>query len=83
MSFEKWKKEYKAIKNENGEIFDGYYFGTEEAIDNIKKYKGRGKIWTLIEEEGEMFLVSGIRFVNRLGYFFTRKSSNYNKIIKI
>lgn len=83
MNFEKWRKQYKAIKNENGEIFDGYFFEIEEAIDNIEKYKGSGKIWTLIEEDGEMFIVSGFRFVNRLGYFFTRKSSDCDKIIKI
>jgi len=33
-------------------------------------------IWTLIEEDGNMFIIEGCHFVNRMGYFLTEKPHN-------
>jgi hypothetical protein len=34
----------------------------------------RAQIWTLIDEDGELFIASGLRFVNRLGYLYCEEA---------
>ncbi|MCP9496827.1 MAG: hypothetical protein MSG64_20510 [Pyrinomonadaceae bacterium MAG19_C2-C3] len=34
----------------------------------------RERIWTLIEEDGVLWLIAGYRYVNRLGYFVTEET---------
>jgi len=63
---------YQLVKNPasegNGEPQECMYetYGSELAF---VREQHRERIWTLIEEEGVLWLTAGYRYVNRLGYF--------------
>jgi hypothetical protein len=37
------------------------------------------RVWTLIDEDGYLFIVNGSRFVNRLGYYITARNWEEDK----
>lgn len=77
MTFDEWVKEYEPIKNPlNPDAnFDGFMF--ETFGDEVGYLKGLGSLntfyWTLIAEGDEMSIVPGVRWINRIGYFATKK----------
>lgn len=52
-------------------LWEDYEEAKQFIIDN--KLQNTGRILTLVEEDGNMFVISGWHFVNRLGYFFSTK----------
>lgn len=45
-----------------------------EEFDFVRRYDPR-KVWTLVDgDDGDMYLVSGLHFVNRVGYLLTKES---------
>ena len=84
ISFEEFVDEYKPEVNKFNESasFDGYMFETfGEELEYVKKEAEKGHAWTLIEEDGLMFIKYGFHFANRLGYFVTKYAPRFNNII--
>lgn len=55
--------------------FDGRMFETfGEELRQVRAVaeKSPGRVWTIVDSGEEMTIVSGMRFVNRLGYILTR-----------
>lgn len=79
VTFDEWTEEYKPIKNPlkpegsfNGTMFETYGADWAEVISADPDC-----VWTYKEESGNgSFIVSGIGFVNRVGYFITEKPRN-------
>jgi len=68
-------EKYKPIKNtiELDSPFDGHMFETYGEEFNRVLNTDKKHIWTLIEEDGVLFIVPKKRVVNRLGYFITEE----------
>lgn len=65
LKFEKFEKDYMLIENP---LTEGYLFYVgDEYINEFAE----SQIWTVIEEEGEYFIVAGKQLTNRLAYFIT------------
>lgn len=80
MNFEEWEEKYQPIRNRfrgangsfNGTMFETY--GSE--VKRVKKahQQNPATVWTCLDSEGSSVqVVSGAHFVNRLGYFITKK----------
>ena len=73
LSYDEWEEKYKPIYN--GE--ENIYFDThnDEDIKFLKEHQEKNSvlnIWTLVEgDDGELFIDSGWRLVNRLEYIAT------------
>jgi hypothetical protein len=93
IDYEDWIAWYAPEKNQidPNASFNGFMFETYGPELQYVKGMPDNQIWTLIEEDGKMFLCPGYRFVNRFGYMictipFTFDSSNAeatNHYIKI
>lgn len=60
----------------DGAPFDGCMFETYgEELDYINKVtpNNRKNIWTILENEGKLYISSGYHFVNRMGYLITEE----------
>lgn len=67
-------KAHLPIKNPHGDRgWGSTLWDTHGAELNFVRNQHENKVWTLMEEDGEMFIVTGFHFVNRLGYFVTEK----------
>ena len=77
INFQKFLDTYKPENNNFVEDapFDGYMFETYgKEVEYVKKMQDKYKcIWTVVDEDGEMFIVYGMRFINRIGYFVTKQ----------
>lgn len=76
ITYEDWKEKYKPIKNpkRSGIAFDSYY---EEDRNFLRENQSKDalNIWTLVDgDDGELFIDSGYRLVNRLEYYITEVS---------
>lgn len=79
MDYDTWFDTYKPIQNhfDDNASMDGTMFETygQELEFVQSQFEGNpGKIWTLIEEDGKTSVASGLRHVNRLGYYITEES---------
>ena len=73
MTGEEFEK-FRPIKNPHGDHgWDGTLWETYGAELNFVRNQHENKVWTLVEEDGVMFIISGFHFVNRVGYFVTEK----------
>lgn len=76
ISYDEWVERYRPIANaidENGS-FDGRMFetfGPELEFVQAAHAANPDTVWTLCEEDGDMFLSAGWRRVDRIGYFVT------------
>lgn len=66
MSFEEFEEKFKPI-----EINGDFFIDTEDHVFLTRKAWVKNRLWTLIEEDGESFLVPRKQFVNRLNYVIT------------
>lgn len=79
MTFDEFLKDFVPTYNfyRKDAPFDGTMFetfGTEyEHVKNNPEYA-----WTIVDNEGEYYLLPGIRIVNRIGYFVTEKTTDFN-----
>ena len=86
LSLEDWEDRYDPIQDENGEVWyetyksDSYERDFDALMNEASRLAGGEKdaykyIWTRIDgsEDDNMYLVNGIRFVNRLDYCITNK----------
>lgn len=84
MTFKKWKKIYKPIKNHlvQGAPYDGCMF---ETYDEEKKHVDRNffqHVWTLVDDEGDK-IRNGFHKVNRIGYFITEEAWEGSGFIEV
>ena len=76
MSYDDWFAKYKPVKNiiarnSEGYGFEGCMFETfGEELNHVRKTNPKN-VWTLLDNEGTWEISSGLRVVNRLGYFIT------------
>lgn len=73
MDMKQWEQEFRPKKNHlnPGRGYDDTLF---EAFDEDKDFiysLPADQVWTLLEEDGHLWIGSGRHFVNRLGYFYT------------
>lgn len=62
----------------HGSLFETY--GNELAFVKAQAPK---TIWTLLAVDGSLTIVSGYRYVNRLGYFICRVSIQLGQIVEV
>lgn len=84
-NFIKWIEKYKPLRNglASEPPYSGYMFETYgKELDYINDYAVRNPnyIWTLIEAENKMYIISGYHTINRFGYFITDRSWDRNDI---
>ncbi|MBC45180.1 MAG: hypothetical protein CMO08_05185 [Thalassospira sp.] len=73
--YDEWCEEYRPIANDlcQGAPYDGLMFETYGAeVEHVRR-QDRACIWTLVQAEDELIILSGWHFVNRLGYFVTER----------
>lgn len=78
-AYDRWFEKYKPIKNHlnDNAAFEGILYETYgDEVEYVRTYGVTfpNRIWTLVEEDGEMAILSGYHHVNRLGYFITQRS---------
>jgi hypothetical protein len=74
MTFDQWVDAYRPAKNNIVEHagFDGTMFETYgDEVETVRQARDRNLAWTLCDEDGSMYIVSGYWNINRLGYFIT------------
>lgn len=74
MSYDDWAETFRPILNPlyDNAPFDGWMFETFGKELAYLRTCPRECIWTLLAcDDEELYIVSGIHFVNRLGYFVT------------
>lgn len=74
--FQIWKDTFKPIKNDIDENAsgDGCMFETFGAeLDKVvaANKADPGKVWTLLDVDGDLYIGQGYHHVNRMGYFIT------------
>ena len=75
LTYNQWCEEYRPIANDlcQGAPYDGLMFETYGAeVEHVRR-QDRECIWTLVQAEDELVILSGWHFVNRLGYFITER----------
>lgn len=74
LNWEEWESEFKPIPNhfDDNASYDGLMFETYEPEYSYIKNSDRFQ-WTLIEVDGTQYIIPGLHYVNRLGYFLTEK----------
>ena len=70
MNFQEWVEKYKPFREDDGEIFGFETYGKYQ--DYIYE-QDINHVWTLLEAEGQMEIVAGRWFINRINYFVTQE----------
>jgi hypothetical protein len=85
LKWDEWEAKFKPILNPlNPEgPFDGFMFETYgEELEFLSNYVP-SCIWTLVEDDdGDIVVVSGWHFVNRLGYIVTLESWTHDVLVE-
>ena len=72
---DQWEREYRPLTNhiDNNASFNNTMFETYGDELAFVLSQPHEKIWTYIESDGNLYVIAGYHFVNRLGYFITEK----------
>jgi hypothetical protein len=64
--------------------FGGCMYETyDEEFEYVNEQVKTNRVWTIIDEGDEMFVVAGLRYINRMGYLVTDKPwENINETYK-
>jgi hypothetical protein len=75
MTYEEWVAKFHPVKNTHtaDAPYDGTMFETYGPEFEEVSACSRCHVWTLVEEDGHTYIVSGGCRVNRIGYFITSK----------
>lgn len=78
LTYPEWCANFRPIKNElcRGAPFDGFMFETYGGEVDFVRRQGPENIWTLVDADDELIILSGWHIVNRLGYFVTERPWN-------
>ena len=93
MNFEQWEAHYKPVINQfdpdasfgdgdGGTMFETY--GQE--FDHIASLVNNGqanRVWTWVDGDDGTWIVSGLHFVNRIGYFVTDVPWEHNTQVQL
>ena len=90
LSFEEWVELYQPKKNhlvENASFQDESGVGTMFETYGVEldwvKVQSPQHVWTYIDTEDGTAIVSGYSYVNRIGYFITKRPYNKNRMIYV
>jgi hypothetical protein len=91
MTEDEFEKQYSPVQNdlcEEDASFDGRMFETygdefKYILSLNHETAGRRRIWTIVEENADRYLVSGYHVVNRLGHMVTAVPVPLNTVITI
>lgn len=73
-NYDEWEKYYMPIPSSpNWNMFETY--GHEVQLVEVVGFR---HVWTMIEEDGNMFIINGMGYVNRIGYFITKNPWSNN-----
>ena len=82
ITFEEFIEKYRPLKNHLVEDapFGGYMYETVgKEIDYILPLRNKDTVWTVIEDDGYMYIIPGYHWINRIGYILTEVPwSNFN-----
>ena len=76
LSEDRFYEEFRPVKNhlEENAAFDGCMFETfGKEFDYVNSMVPTHSVWTILDAEGHLSIVSGYHYVNRLGYMITEK----------
>jgi len=78
MTFDSWMDKYKPMKNhiDTNSACEGLMFETYGPELEFVQQQDLKCVWTYIEEDGELYVVSGFHVVDRIGYFVTEVALN-------
>ncbi|HKK30451.1 MAG TPA: hypothetical protein VKA18_08680 [Alphaproteobacteria bacterium] len=86
LTYDEWCATYVPLKNslcENAP-FDGTMFETFGDEMAFVRQQPCNRIWTLVQgDDGDLYVISGYHFVNRLGYFVTDRPLPENESVEI
>lgn len=74
MTYDQWIKTYKPVQNDIVEHagMDGTMFETYgDEVKHVWEARDKNLVWTLCDEDGQTYIISGFWRINRLGYFIT------------
>ena len=80
LEYDEWFDKYKPITNDHDEI---RIYETYGADLNYINSMPANFVWTLVDGDEDSVVVNGRAFVNRLGYYLTKKPHNTNDIIVV
>ncbi len=90
IEWEDFIAKFKPLKNplDDNASYDGFMletYGEEFALVQATAVDeaGRGRIWTVVDDGDESNLVSGLHYVNRLGYVITEAPCPVNEIVTV
>lgn len=75
MTFIQWCEKYRPIENTlcPGAPFDGYMYETFGSEQEYVRRHSEDRIWTVVDAEGDLVMLSGWHVVNRVGFFITER----------
>lgn len=83
MSFDEWEvkyhptvnhlAEYASFDNGNGGLMFETYGEEVEYVLNLCRKGEENRVWTYVDGDDGTYLVNGLHYVNRIGYFVTEK----------
>lgn len=77
MTEEEWWEKYEPIKNpfDENASFEGCMFETYGVeMDYVASRNCENIVWTIVDGDEGQWIVTGMHYVNRLGYLITAKS---------
>lgn len=77
VTLEQWEEQYRLVPNtfDPHASWDGAMFETYgEELEYVQALIPTNRVWTYCDgDEGELLIVSGYSYVNRIGYFVTEE----------
>lgn len=75
IGYDRWLEAFRPVTNhlDASAGYDGAMFETYGAELEFVRQQPSDKVWTLLDAEGRLYVVAGLHFVNRVGYFVTRE----------
>lgn len=76
MTVDEWETKFRPIQNVcddfaswDGRMYEAHGAQLDWVLAWWRKYPQR--VWTLVENDDELYIINGFHFVNRYGYFVT------------
>lgn len=85
IGYDRWFDTFKPVTNhlDTSAGYDGAMFETYGAELEHVRQQPTNKVWTLVEAEGHLYVVEGLHFVNRVGYFITEVEARPDLVYSI
>lgn len=77
LAFDNWYDRYQPVTNHlnPNATFSGLLFETYgQDWDHVSHPDKRSHVWTLVEGDEGLYILSGLRYVNRIGFFITKNA---------